>query len=104
LAGAPFCEILWELLFVNLAGTYFSLKRRALSIKKGAEASLEGEKGVPAKCTIPKHPDRVFLWYRFGKYRKNTNQYQTEIPNRGTTLEFTKITCKLICVNLYNKN
>jgi hypothetical protein len=40
LGGAPFCEILRELLFVNLAGTYFSLKRGAGSIKKGAEASL----------------------------------------------------------------
>ncbi len=40
LAGSPFCEILRELFFVNLAGTYFSLKRGAWSIKKRAEASL----------------------------------------------------------------
>jgi hypothetical protein len=86
LAGALFCEILRELLFVNLAGTYFSLKRGAWFIKKGAEASLCGKKGVPAKCTTPKRPDQVFLWYRLGKYQENTNQYQTELPNWGTTL------------------
>ncbi len=76
-----------ELLFVNLAGTYFSLKRRAWSIKKGAEASLWGKKWVPAKWTIPKCPNQVCLWYWLGKYRENTNRYQTEIPNQGTALE-----------------
>jgi hypothetical protein len=35
LAGASFCEILREILFVNSAGTYFFLKRGAWSIKKG---------------------------------------------------------------------
>jgi hypothetical protein len=89
LAGAPFYEILPELLFVNLAGTCFSLKRGAWSIKKGAEASFLGKKGVPAKCTIPKCPDQVFLWYWLEKYRENTDPYQTEIPNWGTTLEQT---------------
>jgi hypothetical protein len=68
--------------FVNSAGTYFSLKRGAWSVKKGAEASLWGKKGVPVKCTIPKRPDQVFLRYRLVKYRENTNQYQTKIPNQ----------------------
>jgi hypothetical protein len=31
-------------------------------------------------------PYRVFLRYRLGKYRENTNRYHTEIPNRDTTL------------------
>ncbi len=98
MAGAPFCEILRELFFVNLAGTYFSLKRGAWSIKKGAEASLWGKKGVPTKCTIPKRPDRVFLWYWLVKYRENTNRYRTKIPNWDATLENTykgKIPTKL---------
>jgi hypothetical protein len=76
-AGTPFCKF---------SGNLFSLKRGAWSIKKGAEASLWGKKGVPAKCTISKRPDQVFLRYRLGKYRENTNRYQTKIPNRGTTL------------------
>jgi hypothetical protein len=45
-------SILW-----NFAGS--PLKRGAWSIKKGAEAS---EKGVPAKCTIPK----VLTEFSFG--------------------------------------
>jgi hypothetical protein len=31
-------------------------------------------------------PYQVFLRYRLRKYRENTNQYHTEIPNRDTTL------------------
>jgi hypothetical protein len=41
---------------------------------------------IPAKIIVPKNPYRVFLWYRLVKYRENTNQYQTEILNRDTTL------------------
>ncbi len=36
-----------------------------------------------------KRPYQVFLWYRLGKYRKNTNRYHTKIPNRDTTLQIT---------------
>ncbi len=33
-------------------------------------------------------PYQVFLRYRLGKYRENTNRYHTEIPNQDTTLKF----------------
>ncbi len=47
LAGAPFCEILRELLLINLAGTYFSLKRGAWSIKKrGRSLPLREKNGI----------------------------------------------------------
>ena len=42
---------------------------------------------VPAKDIIPKNPYRVFLRYRLVKYRENTIQYRTEIPNQDATLQ-----------------
>jgi hypothetical protein len=56
-----------------------SPQKGGLVLKKGAEAR---EKGVPAKCTILKRTNRVFLRYRLGKYREHTNRYRTEIPNQ----------------------
>jgi hypothetical protein len=37
---------------------------------------------------IPKCPNQVFLWYRLVKYQENTDRYQTKIPNRDATLDF----------------
>jgi hypothetical protein len=54
--------------------------------KRGQKPPFEENKGVPAKCTTPKRPDQVFLWYQLVKYRENTDRYQTEIPNQDATL------------------
>ncbi len=81
-----FCEILRELHFVKLAGTYFSLGGLDPS-KRGQKPPFEGKKGFPPNVKYRK-PYRVFLRYRYGKYRENTNRYRTEIPNRDTTLDF----------------
>jgi hypothetical protein len=44
LAGASICEILQELLFVNSAGTFFSLKRGLGPSKRGQKPPFEGNK------------------------------------------------------------
>ncbi len=54
-----------ELHFVTFCGNSPRLVH-----KKGAE--VRG-KGVPAKCTIPKRTNRVFLRYRLVKYWENTD-------------------------------
>jgi hypothetical protein len=76
-------SILW-----NLAGT--PLKRGAWSIKKGAEAK---EKGVPAKCIIPK----VFTKFSFGNqlttYQENTNRYHI-IPKYQFGMQLYWVTAK----------
>jgi hypothetical protein len=59
----------------------------ARPLKKGAMTPLLRKKGVPAKKIIPKCPDRVFLWYQFGKYQKIPTKYQPKIPYRHTTLK-----------------
>jgi hypothetical protein len=46
---APFCGIFWELLFLNLAGTYFFLNRGAgvSPSKRGQKPPFEGKKRFP---------------------------------------------------------
>jgi hypothetical protein len=58
LAGAPFCEILRELLFVNLAGTYFSLKRGLGPSKRGQKLTFEGKKGFPPNIRYQNAPTK----------------------------------------------
>jgi hypothetical protein len=76
LVGAPLC-ILCE--------------RASLSsenkIKYKLRTPIYRENGVPAKFTIPKCTNQVFLRHRLVKYQENTNRYQPIIPNQGTTLE-----------------
>jgi hypothetical protein len=55
-------------------------------LKKGAMTPLSRKKGVPAKKLIPKCTDQVILWYQYGKYQGNTDQYQPKLPNEYTTL------------------
>ena len=55
-------------------------------LKKGAIAPLLRKKGGTAPFFIPKCTDRVFLRYRYGKYREIPTEYRPKIPNRYTTL------------------
>jgi hypothetical protein len=87
-----YCKIWWELHFVKFCGN-----SPCLVHKKGAEAR---GKGVPAKCTIPKRTNQVFLRYRLVKYRENTDRYQTEIPNRDATL----LLLHLLNTNTFSEN
>ncbi len=91
------CKIWRELHFVKFCGAPFcKFGGNFFHQKKGAEASFEGEKGVPAKVfrgkkgsrqfTIPKGTDQVFLRYRYGKYREIPTEYRPKIPKRYTTL------------------
>jgi hypothetical protein len=79
MAGAPFYEILRELLFVNLAGTYFSLKRGLGPSKRGQKPPFEGKRGsrqmYDTKTSRPSFP-LVSVGKIPGKYRP--------IPNRNT--------------------
>ena len=56
-------------------------------LKKGAIAPLLRKKGGTAPFLIPKCTDRVFLRYRYGKYREIPTEYRPKIPNRYTTLQ-----------------
>jgi len=63
---------------------------------KGGGASQKGghcppfeEKGGTAPFLIPKCTDRIFLRYRYGKYREIPTEYRPKIPNRYTTLILT---------------
>ena len=47
-------------------------------LKKGAIAPLLRKKGGTAPFLIPKCTDRIFLRYRYGKYRPNTDRIPTE--------------------------
>ncbi len=58
-------------------------------LKKGAIAPLLRKKGGTAPFFIPKCTDRVFLRYRYGKYREIPTEYRPKIPNRYTTLVIT---------------
>ena len=53
---------------------------------QNAMTPLLRKKGVPAKITIPKCTNRVFLWYRFGKNREIPTEYQPKKLNRYPTL------------------
>ena len=55
-------------------------------LKKGAIAPLLRKKGGTAPFFIPKCTNRVFLRYRYGKYREIPTEYRPKIPNRYTTL------------------
>ena len=51
-------------------------------LKKGAIAPLLRKKGGTAPFLIPKCTDRIFLRYRYGKYREIPTEYRPKIPNR----------------------
>jgi len=55
-------------------------------LKKGAIVPLLRKKGGTAPFLIHKCTDRIFLRYRFGKYREIPTEYRPKIPNRYTTL------------------
>jgi hypothetical protein len=55
-------------------------------LKKGAVAPLLRKKGGTAPFFIPKCTYRIFLRYRYGKYREIPTEYRPKIPNRYTTL------------------
>ncbi len=77
--GTPICKFSRNLFFPQKGGLVHQ--------KGGRKPFFEGKKGFPPNVdTITKRPDQVFLWYRLGKYRENTKQYWTKIPNQGTTL------------------
>jgi hypothetical protein len=61
-------------------------------LKKGAVTPLSRKIGVPAKIIIPKCTDRVFLRYRFGKYREIPTEYRPKIPKRYTQVNTTLCT------------
>jgi hypothetical protein len=70
LAGAPFCEI-WELLFVNLVGTYFSLKGGLGPSKRGQILPNVQYRNVPTKFSFG------IGWEDTGKIPTNTKpKYQ----------------------------
>jgi hypothetical protein len=75
-------SIFWKLFFLNLRDTLFPSKG-GLSAPNGVQSPpFWMEKGAPAKITIPKCTNQDFLWYWYGKYWENTNQYQPKIPNQ----------------------
>jgi hypothetical protein len=80
--GTPFCKFNGNLFFPQKGGLVHQKGGRSLPLR---------EKRVPAKCTIPKRPDQVFLWYQLVKYQENTNRYRTEIPNRDATLNYSAL-------------
>jgi len=55
-------------------------------LKKGAIAPLLRKKGDIAPFLKPKCTNRIFLRYRYGKYREIPTEYRPKIPNRYTTL------------------
>ncbi len=78
-----YCKIWRVLLFVKFCGN--SPPKGGLVHQKGGRS--EGKRGS-RQMYDTEGPYRVFLRYRLGKYRENTNRYHTEIPNRDTTLIF----------------
>jgi hypothetical protein len=86
LARAPFCEILRELLFVNLAGTYFSLKKGLGPSKRGQKTPFEKKRGsrqmYNTKMSRPSFP-LVSVGKISGKYQPIPNQ-NTESGNNST--------------------
>jgi hypothetical protein len=78
LAGTPFLN--------NLVGTPYSSKRGLGCIKKGANAPLLSEKGVPTKFTIPKLPTK----FPFGICMVNTRKIPTDTNQKYQ-----------ICIQLY---
>jgi len=51
--------------------------------------AMAEKKGGTAPFLIPKCTDRIFLRYRYGKYREIPTEYRPKIPNQYTTLVFT---------------
>jgi hypothetical protein len=80
LVGAP--------LFILCEQAPLSSKNK---IKYKLQTPFYSKNGLPAKFTIPKCTNQVFLWYRLVKYQDNTNQYQPNIPNCKTTLKITNL-------------
>jgi hypothetical protein len=76
LTGTPFLN--------NLAGTHLFFKRGAVMHQKGGQCPLLEKRGFPAKFTIPKCTNRVFLWYSIGMV--NTEKYQP-IPAKKIQVE-----------------
>ncbi len=76
----------------NLLGAPLFILRERASLSSKNELKYElrtpfySKNGVPAKFTIPKCTNRVFLWYQSVKNQENTNGYQPNIPNQETTL------------------
>jgi hypothetical protein len=66
LEGTPFLK--------QFGGNSYSPKRRLGCIKKGADAPLLSEKGVPTKFTTPKLPTEFF----FGIGMVNTRKIPTD--------------------------
>ena len=56
--------------------------------QKGGHCPPFEEKGGHCPFLIPKCTDRIFLRYRYGKYREIPTEYRPKIPNRYTTLVF----------------
>ena len=69
----------------------FFFQKGVGALKKGAIAPLFRKKGGTAPFLIPKSTDRVFLRYRYGKYREIPTEYRPKIPIRDTTLEMVQI-------------
>jgi hypothetical protein len=75
--------LVWrELLFSAKGGLAVSKKGPVppFSLKKGAGALFLRETGVPAKKMIPKCTNRIFLWYRYGKYQEIQTNTDRKIP------------------------
>ncbi len=81
-----YCKIWRELHFVKFCGN--SPQKRGLVHQKGGRS--EGKRGS-RQMYDTEGPYRVFLRYRLGKYRENTNRHHTKIPNRDTTLKIRHI-------------
>jgi hypothetical protein len=59
--------------------------------EKGGDCPPFEEKGGHCPLLIPKCTDRIFLRYRYGKYREIPTEYRPKIPNRYTTLPTTNL-------------
>jgi hypothetical protein len=64
---------LWELLFVNLVGTYLSLKGELDPSKRGQKPLFEGKKGFPQNVQYQNVPAE----FSFGIGWKNTGKIPT---------------------------
>ncbi len=76
-----YCKIWRELHFVKFCGN--SPQKGGLVHQKGGRSK---RKRGSRQMYDTKGPYQVFLQYRLGKYRENTNRYHTKIPNWDTTL------------------